>query len=86
VVLYPQKIGKLDIEPLSMDIDVQPSNRRDVFGRMVLTEDNKGYLLEQNHNGESFRKRQTRRFSGAVGNLILKLHNKTSLKTGKALI
>jgi hypothetical protein len=48
------KSGKLDIEPLSMDIDVQlPSNRRDVFGRMVLTEDNKGYLLEQNHNGES---------------------------------
>jgi hypothetical protein len=42
VVLYPQKSGKLDIEPLSMDIDVQlPSNRRDVFGRMVLTEDNK---------------------------------------------
>jgi hypothetical protein len=32
VVLYPQKSGKLDIEPLSMDIDVQlPSNRRDVL-------------------------------------------------------
>jgi hypothetical protein len=33
-VLYPQKSGKLTIEPLSMDVDVQlPTNRRDVFGR-----------------------------------------------------
>ena len=32
-VLYPQKSGKLDIEPLSLSIDVEvPSNRRDIFG------------------------------------------------------
>jgi hypothetical protein len=68
VVLYPQKSGKLDIEPLSMDIDVQlPSNRRDVFGRMVLTEDNKGYLLEQNHNGESTPEKANQRIFRSCG-------------------
>ncbi|MEN9981034.1 MAG: hypothetical protein RL542_821, partial [Bacteroidota bacterium] len=41
-VLYPQKSGKLTIEPLSLDIDVQlPTNRRDVFGRVMITEGNK---------------------------------------------
>jgi len=41
-VLYPQKSGKLEIEPLSLDIDVKlPTNRRDIFGRVLMTRDNK---------------------------------------------
>jgi hypothetical protein len=33
-VLYPQKTGKLEIEPLTLDINVEvPTNRRDFFGR-----------------------------------------------------
>jgi F0F1-type ATP synthase epsilon subunit len=33
-VLYPQKTGALEIEPMTMDIDVQiPTNKRDFFGR-----------------------------------------------------
>ncbi|GAA4235352.1 BatD family protein [Postechiella marina] len=37
-VLYPQKTGKLNIEPLSLDITVQvPSNRRDIFGNRMMT-------------------------------------------------
>jgi len=41
-VLYPQKSGKLEIEPLSLDIDVQvPTNRRDFFGRVQVVDDNK---------------------------------------------
>ncbi len=41
-VLYPQKAGKLEIEPLSLDIDVElPTNRRDLFGRVLMTRDNK---------------------------------------------
>ena len=41
-VLYPQKSGKLSIEPLSMDIDVElPTNRRNMFGQMLLREDSK---------------------------------------------
>ena len=41
-ILYPQKSGKLTIEPLSLDIGVRlPTNRRDMFGQMILTETNK---------------------------------------------
>lgn len=41
-VLYPQKTGKLEIEPLTLDvpIDVQ-GNRRDIFGRRLMTRVNK---------------------------------------------
>ncbi len=41
-VLYPQKTGKLDIEPLTLDvpIDVQ-GNRRDIFGRRLMERVNK---------------------------------------------
>lgn len=35
-ILYPQKTGKLEIEPLSLSIGVEvPSNRRDIFGRRL---------------------------------------------------
>lgn len=35
-VLYPQKTGKLNIEPLSLSISVSvPTNRRDIFGRFL---------------------------------------------------
>ena len=38
-VLYPQKTGKLNIEPLSLDISVQvPTNRRDIFGRRMMAQ------------------------------------------------
>lgn len=38
-VLYPQKTGKLNIEPLTLDIAVQvPTNRRDIFGRRLMTQ------------------------------------------------
>lgn len=35
-VLYPQKTGKLEIEPLSLSVAVSvPTNRRDIFGRIL---------------------------------------------------
>lgn len=38
-VLYPQKTGKLSIEPLSLDITVDvPTNRRDIFGGRLMTQ------------------------------------------------
>lgn len=41
-VLYPQKTGKLDIEPLSLDITVDvPTNRRDIFGGRLMTQAHK---------------------------------------------
>jgi hypothetical protein len=37
-VLYPQKTGKLKIEPLVLDITVEvPSGRADIFGRQLMT-------------------------------------------------
>lgn len=39
VVLYPQKTGKLEIEPLSLDVTVDvPTNRRDIFGRRLMNQ------------------------------------------------
>lgn len=36
-VLYPQKTGKLNIEPLSLSLAVQvPTNRRDIFGGRIM--------------------------------------------------
>ncbi len=41
-VLYPQKTGKLDIEPLTLDIPIDvPGNRRDFFGRRLMERVNK---------------------------------------------
>lgn len=37
-VLYPQKSGKLKLEPLVLDITVEvPTNRTDIFGRALMT-------------------------------------------------
>ncbi|MAN59876.1 MAG: BatD protein [Flavobacteriaceae bacterium] len=37
-VLYPQKTGELDIEPLTLDVPIDvPGNKRDLFGRRLVT-------------------------------------------------
>ena len=42
VVLYPQKTGKLEIEPLTLNIVSRvPTNRRDIFGSLLMTRVNK---------------------------------------------
>lgn len=42
VVLYPQKAGKLDIEPLSLEVYVDvPTNRRDFFGGRIYAQASK---------------------------------------------
>ena len=42
VVLYPQKSGKLDIEPLSLEVTVDvPTNKRDFFGGRIYSQTNK---------------------------------------------
>ena len=88
-VLYPQKSGKLVIEPLSLDIDVQlPTNRRDMFGRVVVTNGNKRVsagaktiavkALPEAGKPEDF--------SGAVGKFDFRVTpSKTNLKNGESL-
>ncbi|WP_347373563.1 BatD family protein [Aequorivita sp. Q41] len=88
-VLYPQKTGKLDIEPLTLDIpiDVQ-GNRRDIFGRRLMervnktisagnrTIDVKPLPLEGKPDG----------FNGAVGNFSFDVTtNKTTLNANESL-
>ena len=41
-VLYPQKTGKLVLEPLTLNLSLSiPSNRRDLFGRRIMTQTQK---------------------------------------------
>ena len=88
-VLYPQKSGKLVIEPLSLDIDVQlPTNRSDMFGRVVVTNDNK--RVSAGAKTISVRALpetgKPANFSGAVGTFDFKVSpSKTILKNGESL-
>lgn len=88
-VLYPQKIGTLEIEPLSLDIAMEvPSGRRDFFGGYVMTPANKivsagrKYItvkpLPENGKPEDF--------TGAVGKFDFSVTpSKTTLKNGESL-
>lgn len=88
-VLYPQKSGRLKIEPLALDIDVQlPTNRRDMFGRVLITEGNKRVSAGTKtitvkplpEAGKPVG------FTGAVGNFDFKVRpTKTNLKNGESL-
>ena len=87
VILYPQKSGKLNIEPFVMDIDVQlPTGRRDIFGQVQIVDDQKRVSagtsvinvkpLPETGKPENF--------SGAVGQLDFKVtSSKTDVKNGE---
>lgn len=88
-VLYPQKSGKLAIEPLAMDIDLElPTNRRNFFGQVLTTQTNKRVsagaktinvkALPENGKPEDF--------TGAVGTFKFEASpSKTTLKHGESL-
>jgi hypothetical protein len=89
VILYPQKSGRLKIEPLSLTVDVQlPTNRRDMFGRMLLTETTKrvsagAKTINVKPLPEAGKPDD---FTGAVGNFDFKvIPSKTNLKHGESL-
>jgi hypothetical protein len=88
-ILYPQKSGQLTIEPLSLDIGVQyPSNRRDMFGQMILTDGNK--IVSAGTKTISVRALpetgKPSSFTGAVGKFDFKVTpSKTTLKNGESL-
>jgi hypothetical protein len=88
-VLYPQKSGKLEIEPLSLDIDCQvPSNRRNFWGQPIMVEDSKrvsagSKIINVRALPESGKPVD---FSGAVGQFDFKVNpSKTTLKNGESL-
>ncbi|MGL2965483.1 BatD family protein [Flavobacterium sp. XGLA_31] len=88
-VLYPQKSGKLEIEPLSLDIDCQvPTNRRNFWGQALMTEDSKrvsagSKVINVKPLPEAGKPED---FSGAVGQFDFKVKpSKTVLKNGESL-
>ncbi len=88
-VLYPQKSGKLSIEPLSLDVDLQlPTNRRDFFGRVLMTEGNKRVSAgERTITVKPLPEAgKPTDFTGAVGNFSFSATpSKTTLKNGESL-
>jgi len=88
-VLYPQKTGKLNIEPLTLDIKVQvPTNRRDIFGsRLLKTVHRTVAAGNRTINVKSLPKEgRPIDFSGAVGSFDFEIDtNKSQLKATEAL-
>jgi len=88
-VLYPQKSGKLSIEPLSLDLVIDaPTNRRDMWGRFQYATANKTIsagtkTINVRPLPESGKPAD---FGGAVGkfNFVVK-PSKTELKHGESL-
>lgn len=87
-VLYPQKTGKLNIEPLSLDVSVEvPSKRRDVFGRLMMTTTNRIVTAgKRTINVKPLPSSgRPNDFSGAVGNFEFNMmSNKSTLKATEA--
>ncbi|NNJ89604.1 MAG: protein BatD [Eudoraea sp.] len=89
VVLYPQKSGSLEIEPLSLDVTLEvPTNRRDFFGGPIYAQTNKTVSAGQ----RTIRVKplpsegQPDNFSGAVGNFEFKVTtSKKNLKASESL-
>lgn len=89
VVLYPQKSGKLDIEPLSLDVTVDvPTNKRDFFGGRVYSQTNKTVSAgKRTINVKSLPiQNQPADFNGAVGDFDFSVTtSKTSLNASESL-
>lgn len=88
-VLYPQKEGKLEIEGLALDIDLQlPTNRRDFFGRTLMTNDSKrvatgSKFIQAKPLPESGKPED---FSGAVGSFDFQVSpSRNYLKHGESV-
>ncbi len=89
VVLYPQKAGSLEIEPLSLDVTLDvPTNRRDFFGGPIYTQTNKTVSAGRRTINVKPLPSQGRPadFSGAVGEFDFMVSaSKTELKATESL-
>ncbi|NER14338.1 protein BatD [Leptobacterium flavescens] len=88
VVLYPQKTGKLSIEPLSLDVTVDvPTNRRDFFGGRIYTQTHKTVSAgNRTIRVKELPSGKPEGFSGAVGSFDFNvIPSKTDLKATESL-
>ncbi|MBV1923818.1 MAG: BatD family protein [Flavobacteriaceae bacterium] len=79
-VLYPQKTGKLDIEPLTLDVPIDvKGNRRDIFGRRLMSRVNKTISAGSRTINVKPLPLEGRpdNFTGAVGNFSFNVTTKT---------
>lgn len=89
IVLYPQKSGELEIEPLSLDVTVDvPTNKRDFFGGRVYSQTNKTVSAgKRTINVKALpAEGKPANFNGAVGNFDFKVTtSKTTLNASESL-
>ncbi|TRZ45875.1 BatD family protein [Robertkochia solimangrovi] len=89
VVLYPQKSGKLEIEPLTLEVKVEvPTNRRDIFGGRVFQQANQRVTAGKKVIDVKAlpEKGKPADFTGAVGNFQFDvLLSKSDLKANESL-
>jgi hypothetical protein len=89
IVLYPQKSGKLEIEPLSLEVTVEvPSNKRDFFGGRIYSQTDK--TVSAGNRVIDVKPLPTEgkpeNFSGAVGNFDFEVTtSKTNLNASESL-
>lgn len=88
-VLYPQKDGRLEIEPLTLDVSMEvPNGRRDIFGRQFMVATNKVVSAGKKYiNVKALpEKGKPADFSGAVGNFTFTVKpSKTLIKNGESI-
>lgn len=89
VVLYPQKSGALEIEPLSLDVTLEvPTNKRDFFGGPIYAQTNKTVSAGNRIiNVKALpEKGKPENFGGAVGDFEFSVTtSKQSLKASESL-
>ncbi len=88
IVLYPQKSGKLNILPLSLDVSVDvPTNKRDFFGNRIYTQLSKTVTAGKREiNVSDLPENAPENFSGAVGEFEVELTStKTELNASESL-
>ena len=88
IVLYPQKSGKLNILPLSLDVSVDvPTNKRDFFGNRIYTQLPKTVTAGKREiNVSGLPENAPKNFSGAVGEFEVELTStKTELNASESL-
>jgi hypothetical protein len=89
VVLYPQKSGALEIEPLALDVSLEvPTDRRDFFGGRIYTKTNK--VVSAGKRTIEVKplpaKGKPAGFNGAVGDFNFKVTtNKDALNASESL-
>ncbi len=87
-ILYPQKTGELNIEPLTLSIAVDvPSERRDIFGSRIYKTVNKTVAADNKKiNVKALPDDKPEGFTGAVGDFDFKVTaSKKELNAGESL-